>query len=458
MSTPRKSILIVDDESTIRRSLELVLSTTFDVTTAENGAEAMKCISGSTPDLILLDVMMPVMGGLETLAEIKKTQPLLPVIMLTGAQEVKTAVSAIKYGAVDYIGKPFDVEELTQIILQSLNTKKSDETHIESDFGILVGNTPPMKELFKSIQQVAPKNATVLITGESGTGKELIAREIHSRSARKDSVFIPLNCAAIPESLIESELFGHEKGAFTGASETRIGYFEQANGGTLFLDEIGELSLSVQVKLLRFLQEQEFVRVGRSKSIKVDVRVLAATNKNLEKLVAEGKFRQDLLYRISVVHFEVPSLRERYDDLPRLFDHFCKKFTPRYGERKLQFSPEALQIFYEYQWPGNVRELENVIESVLAIHDENFIERAMLPKKLLMPSVCIEKMSSMRSSQQGLSFEEAEKKFETDMILSALKRTNFVQTRAAEILGISRRILKYKMDKLGIKEQGGEIQ
>jgi transcriptional regulator with PAS, ATPase and Fis domain len=298
------------------------------------------------------------------------------------------------------------------------------------------------------------RDATVLITGESGTGKELIARRIHELSPRRSGPFIPINCAAIPETLIESELFGHERGAFTSAVERRVGHFELADGGTLFLDEIGELSLPVQVKMLRFLQEQEFYRVGRSKPIKVNVRIIAATNRNLEELIKEKGFRQDLYYRINVVSLNLPPLRDRFEDIEPLVEHFVTKFKPAYGGRQLGFEPVALKTMVEYDWPGNVRELENVIESLMALCPNEVVTDNDLPRKL--------KAAHQRESfkpmaeDTGMSFEDAERRFETEMIVKALKKTNYVQTRAAELLGISRRILKYKMDKLGISDVPAE--
>lgn len=434
----RKRILIVDDEESIRRSLELILQNTFDVSTAENGEEAIKTINQKAPDVVLLDVMMPKLDGIETLSLIRKNYGQVPVIMLTAAGEVKTAVEAMKSGALDYLKKPFDVEELTRIILSALSTSGISKE--------IIGDSKEMIDLKRKIDQVAQKEASVLITGESGTGKELIAREIHKKSKRSSGPFIPLNCAAIPESLIESELFGHEKGAFTGAGDTRLGFCELADGGTLFLDEIGELSQNVQVKLLRFLQEQEFYRVGRGKSVKVNVRIITATNKNLEELVKKGAFRQDLFYRINVVNIEVPPLRERDNDIPILIKHFCEKLSSQYGMRDLEFSEEALEALILYRWPGNVRELENVIESILATTDNNQIEAKDLPRKIL------EREESPVALSSNVQLLEAERQFETEMILKALKKSNNIQTKAAELLGISRRILKYKMDKLGITE------
>jgi transcriptional regulator with GAF, ATPase, and Fis domain len=309
-----------------------------------------------------------------------------------------------------------------------------------------------MVNLFAQIETVASRDSTVLITGESGTGKELVARQIHMRSSRKNGPFIALNCASIPESLIESELFGHERGAFTHAVERRLGQFELADGGTLFLDEIGELSPAVQVKLLRFLQEQEFYRVGRSKPIRVNVRIVTATNKDLEELVRVGTFRQDLFYRINVINLPLAPLRERHEDVEPLIENFIARLSRQYSGRELSFSPEAKELLVSYDWPGNVRELGNVVESILALCPGETVRDLDLPKKIR------ERASSEGGAPQnfstGLAFQEAERMFETEMIIKALKRANFVQVRAAEMLGISRRILKYKMDKLKINERG----
>ena len=465
MLEPRKKVLIVDDEAGIRDSLKLLLRNNFDVSTAEDGLQAMAVLDEFKPDLILLDVLMPNLGGIETLKQIRERSIEVPVVMLTATNTVRTAVQAMKLGAVDYLNKPFEIEELTTLIINTLGHKDAPvavaaktvmgaKAHLElpeADFGPMVGSSGPMKDLFASIRQIAPRDATVLVTGESGTGKEMIARQIHDLSSRSNGPFIAINCAAIPETLIESELFGHEKGAFTHAVDKRIGHFELADGGTLFLDEIGELSMSVQVKMLRFLQEQEFYRVGRSKPIQVNVRVIAATNKNLEELIKEKKFREDLYYRIHVVNLVIPPLRDRFEDIAPLALYFLRKLKPLYGDRALTLSAQALEKLVEYNWPGNVRELENVMESLLALapHDEVRIED--LPPKILARPGAAE-VFRPQVVDGGMKFEEAERVFERDMIVKALKKTNYVQTRAAQLLGISRRILKYKMDKLGISD------
>ena len=478
----RKRVLIVDDESSVRESLRLILSRLYSVEVAEDGdsaltrlQEALEAseVDSALPDLVLLDVMMPGLDGIKVLEQIRGRCPRVPVIMLTATRAVKTAVQAMKFGAVDYLSKPFDVDELLSLVAETLlhgangRTSASEVTTFEferpqlppseGDFGALVGAHPCMEGVYKLITQISPRDTTVLITGESGTGKELVAREIHQRSKRAQGPFIAINCAAIPETLIESEIFGHEKGAFTNALERRPGYFELADKGTLFLDEIGELSLAVQVKILRFLQEQEFYRVGRSKPIRVDVRVLTATNRSLESGVKEGKFRQDLFYRINVVHLALPSLRERSSDVARLAKFFFRRFAPMYGGRHAVLGPAAEALMTAYSWPGNVRELENVVESILALTDAVTVEPEHLPARI------VESGLKEGANPQGdlrdevlrgaMGFEQAEQAFEREIILRALEQTNFVQTKAAELLGISRRILKYKMDKLGIADE-----
>jgi DNA-binding NtrC family response regulator len=473
---PKNRILIVDDEQNVRESLELILSRHYDVTAVESGEAALEHLQKWTnesessvpaPDLVLLDVLMPGIDGIGVLEKLNAECPDVPVVMLTASSTVRTAVQAMKFGAVDYLNKPYDVDELLSLIEETLrdgaqgrtsptevttvNHVRPELPFIKGDFGSIVGSHPLMLDLYKKIEQLSVRDTTVLITGESGTGKELVAREIHRLSSRSDGSFVALNCAAIPETLIESEIFGHEKGAFTHAVEKRTGHFELANGGTLLLDEIGELSLPVQVKMLRFLQEQEFYRVGRSTPIKVDVRILAATNKSLETAIKEGRFRQDLFYRINVVTLHLPPLRERKEDIEPLARFFVERLSPLYGGRRPEFDEEAMSILSGYSWPGNVRELENVMESILALSNSERVTVDDLPQRIKRaPSG-----ASLGENvlDQNISFEEAERAFETDIIVKALERSSYVQTKAAELLGISRRILKYKMDKLGISDR-----
>jgi DNA-binding NtrC family response regulator len=460
MEKSLRRILIVDDEESVRDSLALLLKESYHVEKAACADDALAVVQRDPhPDVVLLDVLLPGATGLSLLKVIKDLDPKISVVLLTGAGSVKGAVEAMQQGATNYLSKPFDMGEI-KATLEGIFAAHHAVTGpattrvvtLDADFGPMVGKSAAMMNLFAQVETVASRDSTVLITGESGTGKELVARQIHMRSSRKNGPFIALNCASIPESLIESELFGHEKGAFTHAVERRLGQFELADGGTLFLDEIGELSPAVQVKLLRFLQEQEFYRVGRSKPIRVNVRIVTATNKDLEELVRVGSFRQDLFYRINVINLSLAPLRDRHEDVEPLIENFVARLSRQYGGRELSFSPEARELLVSYDWPGNVRELGNVVESILALCPGDTVRDLDLPKKIR------ERLSSEGGSPQnfstGLAFQEAERMFETEMIIKALKRANFVQVRAAEMLGISRRILKYKMDKLKINERG----
>ncbi len=451
-----KSVLIVDDEVGTRESLKMILKNDYKVFLAKDAEEAFRQLGEHSPDLILLDIILPDIDGLKVLETIKQNEPELTVIMITATKTVKTAVEAMKLGAYDYITKPFDIDELRLMISRAFSTKALKEENkrlwmeIDKNFGFenIIGKSKVMKEIFKVVRQVADTKSTVLIMGESGTGKELIARAIHYHSNRKNYPFVTINCAAIPETLIESELFGHEKGAFTNAIEKKLGRFEMAHLGTLFLDEIGELSLTTQAKILRFLEERELNRVGGSKTIKVDVRLITATNKDLHQIIKKGEFREDLYYRINVVPVILPPLRERREDIPLLVDHFINKFNDENNKKVKGMSKEALELMVNYEWPGNVRELENMIERTMALTYNEYIQSNELPFSLTNRS----KTNGLKESvlTGRLSFSKAEEEFERGIILDALKRTNYIQSHAAEILGISRRILKYKMDKLGI--------
>jgi DNA-binding NtrC family response regulator len=451
-----KSVLIVDDEVGTRESLKMILKKDYAVFLAKDAEEAILQSREHSPDVILLDIILPDLDGLKLLEKIKQKEPDAIVIMITATKTVKTAVEAMKLGAYDYVTKPFDVDELRLIVSRALSTqalekevrylrKEVDKSFV---FENIIGKSKAMKEIFGIVRQIADTKSTVLVMGESGTGKELISRAIHYNSNRKNYPFVTINCAAIPETLIESELFGHEKGAFTNAIEKKLGRCEVAQQGTLFLDEIGELSLATQAKILRFLEEKEFNRVGGSKTIKVDVRLITATNKDLNQLIKKGAFREDLYYRINVVPIIVPPLRERREDIPSLLDHFIKKYNEEGNKRVQGVSKEALALMMNYEWPGNVRELENSIERVIALTSNEYIQ----PNELPIPLTNISKINGLRESilSGKVSFLKAEEEFEKGIILDALKKTNYVQSHAAEMLGISRRILKYKMDKLGI--------
>jgi len=453
-----RSVLIVDDEVGARESLKMILKNDYEVMLAKDAEEAFLQIKAHSPDVVLLDIILPDLDGIKVLERIKQNDPDMVVIMITATKTVKTAVEAMKLGAYHYLTKPFDIDELRLIISRSLSTKaleqevkyRREEMDKIFDFGNIIGNSNLMKEIFKVVKQIADSKSTALIMGESGTGKELISRAIHYNSNRKNYPFVTINCAAIPETLIESELFGHEKGAFTNAIEKKLGRFEVAHQGTLFLDEIGELSLATQAKILRFLEEKEFNRVGGSKTIKVDVRLITATNKDLNQLIKKGSFREDLYYRINVVPIVIPPLRDRKEDIPLLINHFINKFNVENNKNVKGFNKEALELMMQYEWPGNVRELENLVERVIALTSSEYIPLSELPLSFKN----IPKINGLKESvlDGKVSFIQAEEEFEREVILDALKRTNNIQSHAAEILGISRRILKYKMDKLGISQ------
>jgi DNA-binding NtrC family response regulator len=447
---------LVDDEAGIRASLKVVLEPTYEVISAPDAEEGLTLFRRESPNLVLLDVMLPGTDGLALLQAMRAEERSIPAIMLTATKTLKTAVDAMKLGAADYITKPFDIEELRLIIAKTLASQdlEREVRYLRAQvvnryaFHNLVGKSPTMQEIYLKIEQVADTRTTVLITGESGTGKELVARALHYNSSRRDQPFIALNCAALPETLIESELFGHEKGSFTDASARRTGQFELAHGGTLFLDEIGDLSLPTQAKLLRVLQEREFTRVGGTLPIKVDVRIIAATNRRLEDLVGSKTFREDLYYRINVVSLYLPALRDRREDVPLLAKHFLAKKAEEDQRSPQEFSKEALEILSKYHWPGNVRELENVVEQTLVWSRGGMITPEHLPASLKTDT----RASSLREETLSgrLSLETAVLEFEKEIILDALKRTDYVQTHAATLLGISRRVLKYRMDMLGI--------
>ncbi|MFI5304142.1 MAG: sigma-54-dependent transcriptional regulator [Nitrospiria bacterium] len=451
-----RTILIIDDEASIRESLRFTLKERLNLLMAAGGEEGLKLLMQEEIDLVLLDLTMPHMNGIEVLKNIRGLKPLLPVIMLTGTAMVKSAVEAMKAGATDYLTKPFDPEELIMVIENALSKssleKEVQRLHHEIDalynFEHLVGISQVMNEIYEKIELLADTKTTVLITGESGTGKELVARALHYNSSRKDKPFIAINCAAIPETLIESELFGHERGAFTDAQGKRIGQFEAAHEGTLFLDEIGDLSLTTQAKILRVIQEREFMRVGGSQNIKSDVRLITATNKNLEEAVRKGEFRSDLYYRINVVPLYLPSLRERKEDIGLLVKHFLRKKANEEKKPVKEISPEALSLLIQYDWPGNVRELENVVARIFTLSPKITISASDVPDQYRSPT---KRNEGNPNFEKGVvDFEKTVREFEKELILKALKKNHFVQTRAAQMLGISRRMLAYKLQILGI--------
>jgi DNA-binding NtrC family response regulator len=459
----KKRILLVDDEAGIRASLKVILEPAYETLSASTAQEGLDLFRRESPHLALLDVAMPGMDGLALLKMIREERARVPVIMLTGAKTVKTAVEAMKLGAADYLAKPFDVEELRLIVAKALETGELEQEVLQLraqvakrySFHNLVGKSPAMQEIYSKIEQLADTNTTVLITGESGTGKELVARALHYNSARRDRPFIAINSAALPETLIESELFGHEKGSFTDAQARRIGQFELAHGGTLFLDEIGDLSPATQAKLLRVLQEREFTRVGGTQPTKVDVRIITATNKRLDELVKREAFREDLYYRINVVVLHLPPLRDRREDIPLLAQHVLAKRTEGTGRPSQEFTKDAIELLTSHAWPGNVRELENVVEQALIWSRGKPIDREHLPAGLAQVSLRAEPAGADMSSGR-VSLEKSVLEFERKMILDALQRTDYVQTRAAALLGISRRMLKYRMDMLGISRPASD--
>ena len=445
-------ILVVDDEPGVQESLRMLLKSEGDVTIAGDVEAALREISLATPDIILLDLVMPGRSGLDLLAELGERGVRAPVIVLTATNTVNAAVEAMKRGAADFVTKPFELDALRLKVRDKLEKREleeeverlRDEVEDRQQLGRMVGRSDVMREIFRTVERIAKAEATVLVTGESGTGKELVARAIHEHSPRAKGPFVAVNCGAIPSELIESELFGHEKGAFTGATDRRTGRFEAADGGTLFLDEIGELDAAVQVKLLRVLQERTFERVGSSRPMSVDVRIVTATNRDLNEEVAEGRFREDLYYRVAVVPVALPPLRERREDVRLL----AQTFLARLGPGK-QLTPAAIGSLEGYSWPGNVRELENAIEYGLALCESDTIDQADLPISISRSGQAEALREQWRQGER--SFEETVTRFETDILREALESHHWNQTQTANALGITRRVLKLKMDKLGIE-------
>ncbi len=456
-----KRILIVDDEPSIRKVLAAHLKKFgYDVDVAEDGLAAVARLEVESFHLVVTDLRMPGMDGMELLGWVREQYPGLPVILITAHGTVDTAVEAIKRGAFDYVTKPFDRDELFTAIQKALAAEERSGGRLQPELnragnagGIdWIGNTPAMRDVSRLIDKVAPSPTTVLITGESGTGKELVARALHDGSDRRNEPFVQINCGAIPETLFEAELFGYERGAFTGAVTSKPGRFELANGGTLFLDEVGELPLSVQVKLLRALQERQIDRVGGIKVVPIDVRVIAATNVDLQRAAEEGRFRQDLFYRLNVIPIHLPPLRERKEDLPVLVEHFLRKFNRRLGKSVLRVDPEALAALLEHPWPGNVRELENLMERSVLLADGDTISLLDLPGLRRGGGLAPD------SDLDGLDLKEYVRvhtaKLERARILAVLEVEDHNVTRAARRLGISRKSLQTKMKEYGLREQG----
>ncbi len=459
------SILVVDDEDAIVSSLSSILQDEgYEVSVAKSGGEALKIYTVDPPDLMLLDIWMPEMDGLETLRRVKEIVPTAQVMVMSGHGSIETAVKAIKLGAYDYIEKPLSLENVTLRVKHALEQYRLEEenrslrTKVQRKFE-LVGQSAPMQELRQLIDTAGPTNSRVLIGGENGTGKELVARAIHLQSARADRPFVAVNCAAIPETLIESELFGHEKGSFSGATSMKRGQFEQADGGTLFLDEIGDMSLSTQAKVLRALQEQQFTRVGGIKLLKVDVRVLAASNKDLLKEIEKGAFREDLYYRLNVVPIVVPPLRERRDDIPLLIRHFMKVHAEEQGLRMKEVTPEAMTIFQQYEWPGNIRELRNLIERLMIMVPGGVIDAAQATTSLQVKapgaspaaSAPAQPAASPLLTQPYDSLRDARNAFEKEYIGRKLREHHWNISRTAEDLKIERSHLHRKIKLLDVE-------
>ena len=446
-------ILVVDDEESHRIMLRAVLQEEgYEVAEAADGPEAIRAVEQEPFDLILLDIRMTTMDGIEALTEIRKISPFVPVLMMTAYASVKTAVEALKAGAFEYLTKPLDIEELKILIEKALEHYHLREENLalkerlgdRFDFSKIIGKSHKMKELFDLLAQVAPTDATVLILGESGTGKELVANAIHHNSPRANQPFIKVACAALPETLLESELFGHERGAFTGAIARKEGRFQLAHRGTIFLDEVGEMSATTQTKILRVLQEKEFEPLGSTRVVKVDVRVIAATNKDLEKEIREGRFREDLFYRLNVVPVSLPPLRERKEDIPALAGHFLSIYREKNKKELREISGKALDLLVRYDWPGNIRELENCIERAVVMARGEIIAPADLPPQI--QALSSEKEDSGVRFPSGISLQEVEKA----LILKTLEDTGGNRSRAAEILGINRRTLQMKLKEYGL--------
>jgi two-component system nitrogen regulation response regulator NtrX len=444
------TILVVDDEPGVRSSLKGILEDEgFQVSTASSGEEGLKQIKKFRPDFVLLDVLMPSgIDGIETLRRVKGSGSDTAVIMISGHGTIDMAVTAMELGALDFVEKPLSVDRILIRLTQALEKKKLQEENVllkkEMDERYqIIGESLPMRELAAKIQQVAPTNSRVLIVGENGTGKELVARAIHRNSGRGDRPFIQVNCAAIPDELIESELFGHERGAFTGAIASTQGKFQQADDGTILLDEIGDMSLRTQSKVLRVLEEHEFTRVGGRDPIKVDVRVIAATNKNLSEEVQEGKFREDLFYRLNVIPIHVPPLRERMEDIPLLATYFLVQFCRENGKREKSISQEAMKLLQAYRWPGNIRELKNIIERLVIMVPSDTIEASDMPDNLTEHS----------APASSLILKEAKNEFERRFVLQALRLNGWNITETAQQLGIERTNLHRKMRQHSISRE-----
>lgn len=455
-------VLIIDDEPSLLRLLEISLKKAgYESTTANSAATGLQAFQSDVYDAVLCDIGLGSENGLDVLASIKTKHTELPVIMITAHGSVETAIKAMKLGAYDYVQKPFEPEEIHFVLERAIreHSLQSDlqrlRQHVEKefDFSNLIGRSPAMKTLFTQIRKAAETNATVMISGESGTGKELIAKAIHFNSIRKNKGFVVVDCGSIPTNLLESELFGHAKGAFTGADQMKRGLCEEAHLGSLFLDEIGEMPLELQTKLLRLLQESTIRRIGDTKEIHLNLRVIAATNRKLEEEVQNKHFREDLFYRLNVISLEAPALRDRKEDIPLLSKHFLQKMCADHSKKIQGFRPECLKIFHEYHWPGNVRQLENVIEQAVVMSDGEWIEPEHLPKNLPQKASELDSIGAIDDDLNlKASLDRVQSLTEIKLIRKALEKTGFNKTKAAQLLGISRRSLIYKTQIYKIQE------
>jgi len=454
-----EKILLIDDSTDILENLsEYLRNDGYEVDTAANGESGISMIEKKYYDIVLTDLMMPSVDGMEVLKYVTKSSPDSICIILTGYGTVKNAVEAMKLGAYQYLSKPLMMDEILVTLQKALdhrnlkaeNMNLRDQLKKKYKFENIIGDSEKMRQIFEIIEKVADTDSTILILGESGTGKELIAKAIHYNSYRREGPFVPVNCAAIPSELLESELFGHEKGAFTNAIRTRIGRFELANGGTVFLDEIGDMSPNLQSKLLRVLQERQFERVGGVKTVKIDIRVIAATHQDLKAAVQGGTFRQDLYYRLNVIPMEVPPLRERISDIPLLVNHFLAQFN-KSKKRQIQgIDHEALNLMTKYHWPGNVRELENIIERIIILTNNETIRVSDLPEKIQTYSQT-ETPFTFQIPEEGISLDHAVVEFEKKLILQALNRTGWIKNKAAQLLNLNRTTLIEKIKRQNLQ-------
>ena len=451
-------ILIVDDEKSILDLLSMVFKKEgYVIYTALSSQKALEILDEHDIDLVITDIRMPGMSGLDLLFHIKENYPDIPVIMITAYGSTREAVRALKAGALDYITKPFDIDELKIVVRNALHKRhlEQENIHLKKElskrysFENIIGKSKKMQEIFNLIEKIAPTDATVLICGESGTGKELVAKAIHYKSLRRNNKFVSINCGALPENLLESELFGHVKGSFTGAYSDKRGLFEVANKGTILLDEIGEMSPMTQVKLLRALQERKIRRVGGVEEIEIDVRIIAATNQNLKEKIKKGEFREDLFYRLNVISITIPPLRERKEDIPLLVEHFIEKYSKQFQKDKKKVSLEVMKVFQDYHWPGNIRELENVIERAMALAQGDKITIDDIPKEIIYPATV---EMPITIPEEGFNLNSHLEELSRRYIEYALIKADRNIKRAAELLGISYRSLRHYINKYQIKK------